>query len=403
MSNYLKDNFWNEDTKCIDGAKLWSALQSHIEKEELIVSLGKGDREGLVLVTYSKIYQYDHYAVPWDPLVLNCRGIIFDATENYKIVALPFAKFFNYGEGNQHYPAEGATLEAVYEKVDGSLGICFYWHSKWHITTRGSLNSDIGNEAQKMLDELISSIGHPPSTQEHAYTYLFEIVYPGNRVCVDYKGARKLVYLGARKTANGQCLYGCEWLLVSTCLFFIPRNAEPAAYYTLYTLEAVQEFLVDKRGQDFEGFVLQYSDGLMFKTKGADYNCLHRIISKISFKKVFEALQEGTPEAIRQLISDDLIDPEELIQVVESYKVRIQDHINKIINRVELVVRQAPMDSRKEFALWLKMYHKGSDVIKYAFRFVDLNYNKEELYTSILRSLDHSDFAIVEKAKDLDG
>lgn len=116
---YLKEHFWNEETKCIDGSALWTALQPYITKGELVVNVGKEDRTGLVLVTYSKTYQYEHNKVDWDPLVKQCRGIIFDTTDNYKIVALPFPKFFNYGEGGIHYPSQGAKLEGVYEKVDG--------------------------------------------------------------------------------------------------------------------------------------------------------------------------------------------------------------------------------------------------------------------------------------------
>lgn len=33
-----------------------------------------------------------------DPLVQICRGIILDSKANWKIVAFPFVKFFNFGE-----------------------------------------------------------------------------------------------------------------------------------------------------------------------------------------------------------------------------------------------------------------------------------------------------------------
>jgi len=124
--NYLAQHFWNYETNSIDGLALWNALQPHIKKGELIVNVGQGERTGLKLVTYSKTYQYEHNAVAWDPLVQHCRGIIFDATDDYKIVALPFSKFFNYGEGGIHYPAAGASIKQIFDKEDGSLGICFH-------------------------------------------------------------------------------------------------------------------------------------------------------------------------------------------------------------------------------------------------------------------------------------
>ncbi len=33
-----------------------------------------------------------------DELVLDCRGIIFDSKANWKVIAFPYSKFFNFGE-----------------------------------------------------------------------------------------------------------------------------------------------------------------------------------------------------------------------------------------------------------------------------------------------------------------
>ena len=117
--NYLTENFWNARSGCIDGEQLWNAIQPHIQKGDLVVNHGKGEREGLVLVTYSKVYPYGRYGIAWEPLVEECRGIIFDTTNFYKIVALPFKKFFNYGEGSFHYPSAGSTISKIYTKEDG--------------------------------------------------------------------------------------------------------------------------------------------------------------------------------------------------------------------------------------------------------------------------------------------
>jgi len=171
--NDLGQQFWNHETNSTDGWKLWNALRPDIDKGELVVNIGQGKREGLKLVTYSKTYQYEHNSVPWDPLVQHCRGIIFDATDDYKIVALPFSKFFNYGEGGIHYPSQGAEIEQVWTKYDGSLFIIFHWKDKWHGTTRGSLNSDIGTVGQQILDEYITN-GTKLDTSK---TYLAELIF----------------------------------------------------------------------------------------------------------------------------------------------------------------------------------------------------------------------------------
>ena len=77
--------------------------------------------------------------------------------------------------------------------VHNSLGICFHHHNKWHLTTRGSLNSDIGVEGQKILDDVLSyEIG--VSLDPHR-TYLFEIIAPICQIVVKYNSLIGLFWL----------------------------------------------------------------------------------------------------------------------------------------------------------------------------------------------------------------
>ena len=52
------------------------------------------------------------------PLVAECRGIILDEQDDWRVVSYPFDKFFNYNE------SKAAVLDwsqgvDVYEKLDG--------------------------------------------------------------------------------------------------------------------------------------------------------------------------------------------------------------------------------------------------------------------------------------------
>jgi RNA ligase len=381
--NYLAQHFWNLDTNCIDGLKLWNALQTHIEKGELIVNEGKGEREGLKLVTYSKTYQYEHNSVAWDPLVQHCRGIIFDASDTlspYRIVALPFSKFFNYGEGGIHYPSAGADIVKVFEKVDGSLGICFYWRGKWHLTTRGSLNSDIGEVGQQMLNHMLAQ---QRMTLDPSDTRLFEIIYPENRICVDYGDARELVFLGRRNVRSGVEDYD-----IGSAVWRSPRK------YQFNGREDLVNWLNEQKGEQFEGFVVHFSDGSIFKFKSEDYMRLHRIIAQFTFKRVLEAVQVGEQEDIRKAL------PEELIPEFDRYCWMIKDKVDKIVAQVDKAVGNAPKDSRKEFALYLQQFYKGTDIIKYAFKFLDFEMNADKLGDHILQSLHKDDFEVVENEKE---
>ena len=388
MNNYLAQHFWNYETNCIDGLKLWNALQPHIAKGELIVNEGKGDREGLKLVTYSKTYQYEHNSVAWDPLVQHCRGIIFDATDDYKIVALPFSKFFNYGEGGIHYPSEGADITKVFYKADGSLGICFYWRGKWHLTTRGSLNSDIGEVGQKLLDNNAMDGEHymgEPFILNTYNTYLFEIIDDICRIVVKYDESL-LMLIGSRNNRTGECFFGGN---------AIPSWPHYVNNYSFKTKEEMVAWLNQTKGTEFEGFVVHFSDGSIFKFKSEDYMRLHRIVAQFTFKRVLEAVQLHQEEEIRKAL------PEELIPEFDRFIDLINDKIKTIVRKVALVVADAPKESRKEFALYLQQYYKGTDVLKYAFKYVDFNLDATKLMEYILQSLRRDDFEVTEnKNKD---
>jgi RNA ligase len=384
--NYLSQHFWNTETNCIDGFKLWSALQLHIKKGELIVNVGQGEREGLKLVTYSKTYQYEHNSVPWDPLVQHCRGIIFDAADDYKIVALPFSKFFNYGEGGIHYPSADADITSVYEKMDGSLGICFFWRGRWHLTTRGSLNSDIGVVGQKLLDLALTrkTAGvwdeTPGVELDTRRTYLFEIIDPICQIVVKYNSSM-LVALGSRNKHTGVCFYG---------RYSIYNWPDYATSYHFTSKEEVTTWLSLTKGTDLEGFVVHFSDGSIFKFKSEDYMHLHRIISHFTFKRVLEAVQKNEQEEIRKVL------PEELIPEFDRYYRMIEDRVEHIIANVNKAVSSAPKDSRKEFALYMQQFYGGTYAYKYAFRLLDFEMNIDKLGKHILQSLHKDDFVVEE-------
>src|SRR5688572_4275446 len=74
--------------------------------------------EDFVLFNYSAKAQY---AGRWNWFELNSRGLILNATTG-EVVALPFPKFFNWGELDR---TTDATIQYITEKIDGSLGILY--------------------------------------------------------------------------------------------------------------------------------------------------------------------------------------------------------------------------------------------------------------------------------------
>jgi len=76
----------------------------------------------------------------------------------------------------------------VYEKLDGSLGILYWVDDEPRVATRGSFT---GVQAQRGTAILRARYGHVAFRTD--VTYLFEILFPENRIVVDYGGGRLTV------------------------------------------------------------------------------------------------------------------------------------------------------------------------------------------------------------------
>lgn len=140
----------------------WNVI--HEYRERGLLFLNKHPKYDLFILNYSPKVQFSG---AWDSITRICRGLIVDK-EGF-IKARPFEKFFNIEE-NKHI----ATKEfEIYEKMDGSLGILFYYDIKdeWIIATRGSFSSDQAIEATKLLKK------YNLEYLNKEFTYLFEIIY----------------------------------------------------------------------------------------------------------------------------------------------------------------------------------------------------------------------------------
>lgn len=147
----------------------------------------------LRILNYSEKVQWEK---AWTSVTLTCRGLIVDDEGN--IVARPFGKFFNYSE----HPEGSLDLGAyavVTDKQDGSLGILYPTPDGHAIATRGSFTSDQALHATKIWQERYADkVTVYPDT-----TYLFEIVFPENRIVCDYGDLDDLVLLGGVDIVSG--------------------------------------------------------------------------------------------------------------------------------------------------------------------------------------------------------
>lgn len=84
------------------------------------------------------LFKYDQLNSPMShPIVQECRGIVLDESENWKIVVYPYSKFFNMKETANAADIDWSSPVRAYEKIDGSL--LTMYHSQG-TTTQNTFN-----------------------------------------------------------------------------------------------------------------------------------------------------------------------------------------------------------------------------------------------------------------------
>jgi RNA ligase len=302
----------------------------------------------------------------WNKTTLNARGTIYEI-ETGKIVARAFSKFFNFEElptSKSRNLAKKTNFE-TFEKVDGSLGILYYYDGKWSVNTRGSFSSDQANEAQYMLR------GYNLSTLDPEYTYMVEIIYPENKIIVDYGSQRKLTLLAALETESGDELPWeiLEYTAKNTGFDIVKR----------YKYSTIEDLINDQKDlpSTEEGFVVRFSDGYRVKFKSKEYLKLAALLSHMTplhfWKhmkggKIDQELLEKFPEEFR----------EESDNIAKSLHESYLDVFYSLHKEAGEVLRETVGEENQRKAIGLKL--KGLKHGAAVFSVIDGNHEKEDQY-----------------------
>ena len=293
-------------------------------EERLISAQPHPKKESLIIYNYTPKCQFSKN---WDDITKMCRGLILDGD---KIIARPFPKFFNYGEEDIELPAEKPIIT---EKYDGSLGILYWLDSEPYIATRGSFISDQAEWATRWFRENVEY-----EELDKSKTYLFEIIYPENRIVVQYDFSG-LVLLAVRDTETGKDEVFQAPKLKSVDFM---RIASQQPYNSLDQLKELQE-------NNAEGFVILYPEsGLRLKIKFDEYVRLHRILTGISNIAVWEYLRDGKS-------FDEFLEkvPDEFYKWLQNTISELRDKYAKIEEVCKTDFEKIPEGERKEKAEYI--------------------------------------------------
>lgn len=292
------------------------------------IRVNKHPNHDLYIYNYTQSAQFERI---WNDVTLSCRGLILD--ENFKVVARPFPKFFNLGEmENQVLP--DTTFE-VYDKMDGSMGILYWIDEVPFMASRGSFASDQSDKANEMLH---GKYKESWSLLDKNKTYLFEIIYPENRIVLDYGVAEELVLLAIIDTQTGE-----EFPLEEIGFPVVERYDGIKDILTLKEMDIVNK----------EGFIIKYSNNFRVKIKFEEYLRLHRIITQVSNLNIWEYLK--TNQSMEEILERV---PDEFFDWVKQTKADLENKYLIIENQSKADFKI--LESRKETALYfLTCQHSG--------------------------------------------
>jgi len=289
-----------------------------------------------------------------EPLVWQCRGIIFD--DAWNIVRRPFDKFFNLHE--PHAADIDWSTAAVTEKVDGSLIKLWNYRGVWHVSTNGTINahdaelstpSPYGNTFGDLVTQALENINLDFSVLDESCNYMFELVSPYNKIVVHYPDVR-IVHIATRVNLTGEYLEHD---------IGVPKPE-------IYPLETVSDCLdmVEQMPYDEEGYVVRDGNWNFIKIKSPAYVAAHRMVS-------------GGMNHKRALAIFEMGEFEEFLSYFPEYEYLfddIQDSVNRLQDFGEYVAKyldENSFETRKDLAQWAV----GQGHPAYIFSFVDGHVN----------------------------
>lgn len=291
----------------------------------------------LFVYKYSKVLPYRVIKTPslWDDVTRQCRGLVVDIDGD--IVARGFDKFFNYSE----LPARGISADidapgVIMPKADGSLGLCYVYEGKWHVSTSGGFSNDQSAHATKVFRDRYNDT---PAIE--GLTLLVEIIYPDNRIVTDYGDLDDLILL-AGMTADGR------YVSVEDIDFAGPKVETRRG--------TIRDALNTEDPDDTsEGWIVRQDNGLIVKIKYDSYLGLHKLRSLIAKKTIFEHVKNGTVNDYIATLPDEFYAD---FEVIYNPIREVVDHLSGLIDEG---VSSIPTDQiRKEQVKWVNQnYHKS--------------------------------------------
>lgn len=243
-----------------------------------------GEHSNLVL------FKYDQIASPFaETIVRECRGIVLDESDGWRVVSRAFDKFFNHGEGHAA-PIEWASAR-VQEKVDGSLCVLYWYAGQWHVATTGTPDAggDVHGFGLTFRDYFWSTFDAQTNelpSGDCGVCFYFELTGPHNRIVVPHASA-SVTLLGARDLRTQRELTARE-----AASLYLP-GVKVVGEYPLGSFDDIAASFASISPLTQEGYVVVDRHFNRVKVKHPGYVALHHAKDGMTRKAFVEIARSG--------------------------------------------------------------------------------------------------------------
>ncbi len=272
-----------------------------------------------------------------EKIVQQCRGIVLDAAQNWQIVSYPYDKFFNYGE--THAVTIDWNSATVYEKLDGSLMVLYFYQGQWRVQSSGT--ADASGNVQRFgitFADLFWRVWHELGytlPENLDYCFIFELMTPYNRVVVRHT-QNKLVLHGVRhvKTLEEE----------SPQVWADRLGWQRVVSYPLQTWDEIHHAAQTLDPMDSEGYIVCDRHFNRIKVKSPQYVAMSHLRSQFSTRKFLEIIRNNEGEEFLSYYPE----------WTELY-FRVQQQYEDFVQEIDRVYRQyQAIELQKDFAIAVK-------------------------------------------------
>lgn len=283
------------------------------------------------------------YEPLWDNVTLRCRGLIADS--HGLVVGNCMHKFFNYGEINAKNIDLTGPVQTT-DKLDGSMGSVIVYENELVLATRGSFESPQALWAQEFIKKDPQLEAAFKVICSENVTAVVEIIYPDNRIVVDYGDLKAVVLIGA--IGNYELTKGRQLWIPADRIY-----SWPGPVVERFSASSFEEALRMPPRLNREGIVIYFEDsGDRLKIKQKDYIEAHRFISNLTPRRVWDDLRNG--KTVEDLLS---VAPDEFHQLIHDLSSVILENKRALLAKIErefLILDLAQYQTRKELAEAIK-------------------------------------------------